>query len=250
MFEKEIEELKQKLIEINQKMLNANQNDAKKYINVLKKYIKLDFNHFQISTVTQHGYSVNTISFKYNGFKTNSYIPKENRLFDIVFTKETNHISNVNTSDHFDLSYNEYNETDLEFLLKRAELCLAVKTAVFKHKKEIELEFNKIMNDDNLGPTFEHEKLLNHMFNFLSNDVTLELKVDEILLNKGIKIENNIYANKFDGGVAMANELSFMKNPSGTYSITIKCSDTIVSQTSRASYQVLLDVVKQFSRHL
>lgn len=247
MFEKEIAELNKKLEEINQKMLNQSQVEAKLYTDVLKKYTKADFDYFQISVFPQTSYINFTLVFKYNGFKSSNWIPKEDRLFDISIHPDTNEIMKVETHDDFNLRFDDYNEKEIQFLLKRSELCLNVKKVVYKHKKEIESEFNKIKNDNGFGNLSDQENLVLRMVSFLRDRAESELKIDEMFANKGYKANRSVGFTKFDGNYGYADEISFFKNPSGTYTITLKSNDDVISQSQRASYDNLMSLLKAFA---
>jgi hypothetical protein len=247
MFEKEIAELNKKLEEIHQKMLNQSQVEAKLYTDVLKKYTKADFDYFQISVLSQTSYGSFTLVFKYNGFKSSSWIPKENRLFDISIHSDTNEIMKVETHDDFTLRFDDYNEKEIQFLLKRSELCLNVKKVFYKHKKEIESEFNKIRNDNGFGNLSDQENLVLRMVSFLRDRAESELKIDEMFANKGYKTNRSVGLTRFDGSFGYADEISFFKNPSGTYTITLKSSNDVISQSQRASYDNLMSLLKAFA---
>ena len=249
MFEKEIAELNKKLNELNKQMLNQSQIEAKLYTDVLKKYVKADFDYFQVSVTNNSSYHRDVLSFKYNGYKTAGYIPREHKLFDILFDKETHKIAAVNTSDNFDLEFNDYSNDDIEFLLKRSQLCLDVKKTIFKHKTEIENEFSKVRNDGGFDNLMETEKLVTFMVNFLRDNAQRELKIDEMFANKGFKADRSVGVTRFDGGHTYVDEVSFFKNPSGTYTITLKENGNVASQSQRASYDNLMVILKAFANN-
>lgn len=249
MFEKEIKELSVKLDSIKEEILDVRKREAEKYINVLKEYIIHDFDYWEISCDVIKQKSSIRLDFKYNLKLDNyvNYVPHEYQLFSIAIVKSRIYDFYDYSVAH--LNYSNGYDNIVSFLLKRKKLVLEVQNVIFEKLNEIQEKFNIIIESNKeleLSYLDAERAMYEHMISFLQHSAPIEIMRDEILLHNGIKFKNKISMNIRNSHVT-ADEIKFIKNPTGTYMVSLYADGELVNENKRASSQLLTEIISCFA---